>query len=105
MEGVRRILDESGVGLPSYYEWRTRSGCYFCFFQRTAEWVGLLGETPNSFRGGQGIRKDLILKLGTLHWNQRESLEELSEPNRIAQIRERHDKCLDKENCAVPICL
>ena len=33
-EGVMRILDEAGVGLPAYYEWRTRSGCYFCFFQR-----------------------------------------------------------------------
>lgn len=39
--GVDRILDEAGTGLPAYYEWRTWSGCYFCFFQRKHEWVGL----------------------------------------------------------------
>src|ERR1017187_9120933 len=26
-EGVLRILNDAGVGLPAYYEWRTRSGC------------------------------------------------------------------------------
>src|SRR5438105_852573 len=25
--GVIRILEESGIGLPAYYRWRTRSGC------------------------------------------------------------------------------
>ena len=29
---VFRILEDSGIGLPDYYEWRTRSGCFFCFF-------------------------------------------------------------------------
>ena len=41
-EDVYRILTESGIGLPTYYRWRTRSGCFFCFFQRKHEWVGLL---------------------------------------------------------------
>src|SRR3954465_1778617 len=26
---VLRILEEAGLGLPKYYEWRSRSGCYF----------------------------------------------------------------------------
>ena len=39
-EDVYRILEENGLGLPDYYKWRTRSGCYFCFFQRKSEWVG-----------------------------------------------------------------
>ena len=30
--GVMEILVSAGLGLPKYYEWRTRSGCYFCFF-------------------------------------------------------------------------
>src|SRR5208282_1985890 len=38
---VYRILEESGIGFPKYYEWRSRSGCYFCFFQRKIEWIGL----------------------------------------------------------------
>ena len=32
--GVIEILDGSGLGLPKYYEWRSRSGCTFCFFQQ-----------------------------------------------------------------------
>ena len=48
-DGVMRILEDAGVGLPSYYEWRTRSGCYFCFFQRKAEWVGLADQHPELF--------------------------------------------------------
>ena len=48
-EDVMRILDNAGTGLPSYYEWRTRSGCYFCFFQRKAEWVGLAERHPELF--------------------------------------------------------
>lgn len=29
--GVYEILESSGLGLPKYYEWRSRSGCTFCF--------------------------------------------------------------------------
>jgi len=32
--GVLEILEAAGLGLPSYYSWRTRSGCTFCFFQQ-----------------------------------------------------------------------
>lgn len=46
---VYRLLEESGIGLPRYYEWRSRSGCYFCFFQRKIEWVGLYDNHPNLF--------------------------------------------------------
>ena len=44
-----KILEESGIGLPSYYRWRTRSGCFFCFFQRKYEWVRLAEEHPDMF--------------------------------------------------------
>ena len=37
--GVFELLDASGLGLPKYYEWRSRSGCTFCFFQQKIEWV------------------------------------------------------------------
>lgn len=46
---IIRLLDESGIGLPSYYRWRTRSGCFFCFFQRKYEWVKLAEEHPDFF--------------------------------------------------------
>ena len=38
---IMRILSESGLGLPDYYKWRSRSGCFFCFYQQRREWVGL----------------------------------------------------------------
>ena len=57
-EGVHRILEQAGLGLPSYYEWRTRSGCYFCFFQRKAEWVGLKERHPRFVREGESVRED-----------------------------------------------
>ena len=55
-DGVMRILDEAGIGLPDYYEWRTRSGCYFCFFQRKHEWVGLADRHPELFEQGRRVR-------------------------------------------------
>jgi 3'-phosphoadenosine 5'-phosphosulfate sulfotransferase (PAPS reductase)/FAD synthetase len=46
---VRRIIEQSGLAMPSYYRWRTRSGCYFCFYQQIAEWQGLLRNHPELF--------------------------------------------------------
>lgn len=48
-EDILRILEESGIGLPEYYRWRSRSGCFFCFFQRKYEWVQLAEEHPKLF--------------------------------------------------------
>ena len=45
---VFRILEDT-VGVPEYYRWRSRSGCYFCFFQRRDEWVGLADTHPELF--------------------------------------------------------
>jgi 3'-phosphoadenosine 5'-phosphosulfate sulfotransferase (PAPS reductase)/FAD synthetase len=41
IKDVTRILIEAGIGFPSYYKWRSRSGCYFCFYQQIGEWQGL----------------------------------------------------------------
>ncbi|UFN46440.1 phosphoadenosine phosphosulfate reductase family protein [Nocardioides okcheonensis] len=63
-EGVLRILDEAGVGLPAYYEWRTRSGCYFCFYQRKAEWVGLADRHPDLFERAVAIEQKVLKDAG-----------------------------------------
>lgn len=47
-DDVFRILEET-VGIPDYYRWRKRSGCYFCFFQQRKEWLGLSREHPKLF--------------------------------------------------------
>jgi len=46
---IINLLEECGLGLPSYYEWRSRSGCYFCFFQRKNEWISLYDRHPDLF--------------------------------------------------------
>jgi 3'-phosphoadenosine 5'-phosphosulfate sulfotransferase (PAPS reductase)/FAD synthetase len=91
---VHRILEESGVGLPAYYDWRTRSGCYFCFFQRRAEWVGLLERHPDLFELAKEYEKINPEADERYTWNGKESLEELSRAERVAEIKERHLKAM-----------
>jgi len=45
---IFRLLEDT-VGIPEYYRWRSRSGCYFCFFQRQDEWLGLKENHPELF--------------------------------------------------------
>lgn len=42
-------LLNNSAGIPKYYEWRSRSGCFFCFFQRKNEWLGLRERHPDLF--------------------------------------------------------
>jgi len=87
-EDVFRILQDSGVDLPEYYQWRTRSGCYFCFFQRKIEWVGLIETHPDLFEKAKEYEKP---EEGYT-WIQDESLDELARPERVQQIREQDAK-------------
>ena len=49
--GVIQILEDSGLGLPTFMKWgRTNSGCTFCFFQTPFEWVKLLETYPKYFK-------------------------------------------------------
>ncbi|MBX3399559.1 MAG: phosphoadenosine phosphosulfate reductase family protein [Gemmataceae bacterium] len=96
-DGVRKILEESGLGYPSYYSWRTRSGCYFCFFQRRAEWVGLLEKHPDLFEKAKAYEKVDPDEGVNFTWSQRESLEELSQPERVAEIKRKHVEAMRKE--------
>jgi hypothetical protein len=95
-DGVFKILEDAGVGVPKYYEWRTRSGCYFCFFQRKAEWVGLADRHPDLFEKAVAYEQ----KSGKNHsdygmagrdftWSPGEALPLLIE--RREEIIERHD--------------
>ena len=93
-EDIRRILDDSGLGLPKYYEWRSRSGCYFCFFQQRNEWVGLRERHPDFFEKAKEFEKTDEATGKRFTWNQRESLEELEQPQRMEQIKAEHHKRL-----------
>lgn len=58
LEDIKLILEESGLGLPSYYEWRSRSGCYFCFYQQIGEWQGLKERHPEWFEQAKAYEAD-----------------------------------------------
>ena len=47
-DDVFQLLEDT-VGVPEYYKWRSRSGCFFCFFQRQDEWLGLKRNHPDLF--------------------------------------------------------
>lgn len=93
-EDIFRILEDSGVGIPAYYKPiefevdgktgtynRSRSGCYFCFFQQKIEWIWLYEQHPDLFARAMEFEKDGYT------WNQNESLEELIRPERVRQIK------------------
>lgn len=87
LDGVHKILAESGVGVPPYYSWRTRSGCYFCFYQRKHEWVGLKENHPELFEKAKLYEKFDPATGQRYTWSDRESLDELSAPERLEEIR------------------
>ncbi len=93
-KNVFRILEDSGIGIPAYYTpiefevdgkkgtySRTRSGCYFCFYQQKIEWIWLYEQHPDLFQKSMEFEKDGYT------WNQGERLEDLIKPERIRQIK------------------
>ena len=93
---VNRILKESGIGLPDYYSWRSRSGCYFCFFQQRIEWVGLLENHPKLYWKAADFEKVDPSTGEHFTWVEGESLKELAKPERVAEIKlQNKSKCTD----------
>jgi len=93
-DDIFRLLRESGVGVPAYYEeipfevdgktgtyCRSRSGCYFCFFQQKIEWVWLLEQHPDLYKRAMAFEKDGYT------WIQGETLADLARPERVRQIK------------------
>lgn len=91
---ILRLLEESGIGLPEYYKWRSRSGCFFCFFQRKYEWVMLAQNHPDLF--AKAVEYESNHQDGrTYTWNQGETLLELLE--RKDEIIANHEKAIARE--------
>lgn len=104
-DDVFRILEESGIGVPAYYKLidfevdgkkgqycRSRSGCYFCFFQQKIEWVWLLEQHPDLFAKAMTYEKDGYT------WIPNETLAELARPERVRQIKLDHVKKTEIKN-------
>ena len=91
---IFRLLEESGIGIPDYYRWRSRSGCFFCFFQRKYEWVMLAQEHPDLF--AEAVRYEQEHSDGRQYtWTQGETLQELL--GRKDEILLDHEKAMMKE--------
>src|SRR5882762_4278479 len=85
---VIRILEESGLGLPPYMDWgRTRSGCYFCFYQQKIEWVRLKERYPDLFEKAKQYEYANKVNGDPFYWSGNESLAELEKPERMAEIK------------------
>ena len=92
--GVQKILAESGIGFPPYTKWgRSRSGCYFCFFQKSIEWVRLLETHPHLFDLAQEYEdKSQDIKGGHFQWNDDMPLRELRKPESVEKIKQRYEE-------------
>jgi len=93
---IVKILNEAGIGLPSYMSWRSRSGCYFCFFQQKIEWVGLFENHPKLFNLASEYEKADEGTGRRFTWCDNESLEELSRPERVKAIKEEHKSRMER---------
>ena len=90
---IIRILEDSGLGLPPYMDWgRSRSGCYFCFYQQVGEWQGLkerhpdLYEKAKQYEKGQNGRK--------FSWVDGRSLDDVEKmPRRMMKPKSDDDGC------------
>jgi hypothetical protein len=88
---VIRLLEDSGLGLPPYMEWgRSRSGCYFCFYQQKIEWVRLKRRHPDLFDLAKGYEERSAKVSAGFTWCSRESLSQLERPERMAEIERNH---------------
>jgi 3'-phosphoadenosine 5'-phosphosulfate sulfotransferase (PAPS reductase)/FAD synthetase len=86
-EDIIRILEESGLGLPRYMDWgRTRSGCYFCFYQQSIEWVRLKQNHPELFERAKEYEERSVLQGEEFFWTKDEPLRDLERPERMQEI-------------------
>lgn len=87
---IFRILEESGLGLPTFMKWgRTRSGCYFCFFQKKIEWVRLKERYPELFERAKEYEYANKKNGNAFYWNREEPLVELERPERMEAIKQK----------------
>ena len=102
---VFQLFKENGVKVPGYYEEvefevngqkgkynRSRSGCFFCFYQRKIEWIWLYERHPELFREAQEYEND------GYSWMDNETLEDLIQLQRMAQIKLDYIATLQKKN-------
>lgn len=99
--GVHEILDAAMIGKPAYYDWRSRSGCTFCFYQQKIEWIGLLEKHPDKYKEAVEFEKysmEASREKGrsAFTWSQGETLEDLAKPDRVKKIQADYEKRVER---------
>jgi len=96
---IENILQRNGLEMPAYYDWRSRSGCTFCFYQRKIEWVKLREKHNDLFEHAKTFEKcDGNTVVGeTFYWmGQGEPLTTLEDPDVRARIIKNHEKQVER---------
>ena len=57
LEDINDILADAGIGLPKYYEWRSRSGCYFCFLSADRRMARAQRASSNLYEKAKAFEK------------------------------------------------
>ena len=95
LSDVKEILESSGLGLPSYYSWRSRSGCYFCFYQQIGEWQRLKTTHPQLFERAKTYEKTSGSRKYT--WVQGRSLDDIEKLEKMYDLANMDET----EGCAI----
>ncbi len=93
---IKAILEESGLGQPNYYRWRSRSGCYFCFYQQIGEWQRLAEEHPRLFEKAKKYEQEVNGKQFT--WVEGMTLDD------IAKLKKRYPVQLPEDVAGCAMC-
>jgi hypothetical protein len=96
------LLESSGLGLPTYYRWRSRSGCTFCFYQQKIEWVRLKREHPEAFEEAKRYEKTALEHGSPFTWSDREALTDLERPERMEAIEADYALRIERYRRRVP---
>lgn len=99
---IENILQRNGLELPKYYNWRSRSGCTFCFYQKKIEWLKLMEKHPDLFEEAKQFEKgdEENTTVGEkFYWmGQGQPLETLEDPKVQKRIIENHEKAVERFN-------
>lgn len=104
INGVFQLFKDNGIKVPGYYDPiefevdgekgtynRSRSGCYFCFYQRKIEWIWLHERHPHLFELAMQYEKD------GYSWMDNETLGDIIKPARAIQIKTEHIQKIKKK--------
>lgn len=104
IDDVFQLFKDNQIQVPAYYDEiefevdgqkgvynRSRSGCFFCFYQRKIEWIWLYERHPELFIAAQEYEKD------GYSWMDNETLSDIIKPERIKQIKKDYIATLQKK--------